>query len=137
MIKQILFFFLSLCFVAFGHPAWMPFLGPFAGALGYGLFWRSLDSVPLSKSRFWVATFWFFLAQLVQMSWVPSVKYQGFYIVWVYLFVSVWVEILQQNETIYGTAIGRTYYLIRLSPNHNASLSLFIILSRMSAGFSK
>ncbi|MCX6987871.1 MAG: apolipoprotein N-acyltransferase [Chlamydiae bacterium] len=89
MIKRILFFLLSLCFVAFGHPAWMPFFGPFAGALGYGLFWRSLDSISLSKGRFWAATGWFFIVQLIQMSWLPSVKYQGFYIVSVYLLLAL------------------------------------------------
>lgn len=89
MIKRILFFLLSLCFVAFGHPAWMPCLGLLAGALGYGLFWRSLDSISLSKNRFWVATGWFFLVQLIQMSWLPSVKYQGFYIVWVYFLLAL------------------------------------------------
>lgn len=88
MIKQILFFLLSLCFVAFGHPAWMPYLGPFAAALGYGLFWRSLDSISFFKNRFWAATGWFFIVQLIQMSWLPSVKYQGFYIVWVYLLLA-------------------------------------------------
>ena len=89
MIKRILFFLLSLCFVAFGHPAWMPCLGPLAGALGYGLFWGSLDSISLAKSRFWAATGWFFIVQLIQMSWLPSVKYQGFYIVSVYLLLAL------------------------------------------------
>lgn len=88
MIKSVGFFVLSLFCVGFGQPAWIPFLGPLAASLGYAFFWISLERVVVLRRKFWIAAFWFFLVQLVQMSWMASTKYQGLYIVLVYLLLS-------------------------------------------------
>lgn len=89
MIKSVGFFLLSFLCVGFGQPAWIPFAGPLAASLGYALFWVSLDQVVVLRRRFWIAALWFFLVQLVQISWMASTKYQGLYIVAVYLLLSI------------------------------------------------
>lgn len=88
MIKGSLLLILSCILVSLGQPAWVPACGPIAAALGYALFWVFLD-VFVSKSKcFWFSFFWFFFVQLIQLSWLTSIKYQGFYIIVVYLLLS-------------------------------------------------
>lgn len=69
--RQSAFFFLSLSFliVAFGQPAWLPYLGTVSSIAGFALFFRVLLGISESSRRFWVATIWFACVQMVQLSW--------------------------------------------------------------------
>jgi apolipoprotein N-acyltransferase len=75
--------------VGLGQPAWCSFFGPIAAIAGYAFFWMSLDYIEKSKNRFSMSFIWYFTVQLVQLSWMPSTKYQGFYIILVYLLICV------------------------------------------------
>ncbi len=70
--------------VAFGQPAWSPFLGLLCAIGGFACFWRALLSMPHARSRFWVAMGWYAAVQVVQLSWLISHPY--FYIYGVLLF---------------------------------------------------
>jgi apolipoprotein N-acyltransferase len=86
-IAQLIWMITAFLIVAFGQPAWIPWLGLVAAVIGFALFWKPMLQISSRGSRFWVATLWFTLVQLVQLSWMTSDKYQGFYIwcVWVLL----------------------------------------------------
>lgn len=76
---------LSFIFVAFGQPAWQPYLGLFAAVIGYALFWRVLLDIPSKKKRFWLATAWLMGVQLIQLSWFISHPYLYIYFLWIVL----------------------------------------------------
>ena len=80
-------YILSLCIVAFGQPARMPWLCPIAATLGFALFFSVFQPSIRMKERFWVATTWFLGVQLLQLSWMTSIEYQGYYILFVYFFI--------------------------------------------------
>ena len=80
---------ISFFLVAFGQPAWLPWNGLIAAALGYALLWRVLLAYPSRQKRFWLAFAWFFAVQLVQMSWFLSHPF--WYIYTVYLFICIWL----------------------------------------------
>lgn len=71
-------FWISAFLVAFGQNAWLSFCGPLAASIGFALHWKKRSS---SKISF----LWFFLIQLVQLSWLTDRTYQGLYIIFVYL----------------------------------------------------
>lgn len=87
MHKIILLQVLSGVMVALGQPAFFPALGLLASIMGFSLFWKSLDLMNSNKS-FKVSFIWFFLVQLIQLSWLVSLEYQGFYILILYVFLS-------------------------------------------------
>ncbi|MBS0622383.1 MAG: apolipoprotein N-acyltransferase [Verrucomicrobia bacterium] len=64
---------LSFFIVAFGQPAWIPWLGPIAAICGYALLWWARPS-------FWLATAWFTGVMLLQLSWMAVDEYHGLYI---------------------------------------------------------
>ncbi len=74
----------SLCCVAFAQPAFCPWLGFFAGSLGLALFWKSLEKKGGKEAKK-ISFFWFTTIQAIQLSWMPNLEYQGYYIVVVYL----------------------------------------------------
>lgn len=76
--------------VAFGQPAWMPWLAPAAACLGYALFWR--EAVQYQK-RFWMATLWFVMVQAIQLSWMTAYEFQGYYILFVYAGICLWLGV--------------------------------------------
>lgn len=80
-------FIVSFLIVALGQPARVGLLCPVASAIGYGIFWIACLQLAKKSSRLVVAFFWFFLVQAVQLSWMVSFKYQGIYIVFVYIFI--------------------------------------------------
>ncbi len=90
-LKAMGIFILSWLIVALGQPAWSPWLAPLAACIGYALFWRVAAQIPFSKKRFWTATAWFSAVQLIQLSWMTSTQFQGFYILFVYLAVVLWL----------------------------------------------
>ncbi len=80
-------YLLSLCIVAFGQPARVPGLCPIAAAVGFALFFGIFESSLSKRERFWVAMTWFFAVQMFQLSWMTSIEYQGYYILFVYFFL--------------------------------------------------
>lgn len=91
MYKKCTLLFISFFLVAFGQPAWIPLCGPLAALLGYALLWVFLDDCIRKSRHFWSASLWFFSVQLVQLSWMTSIKYQGLYIIGVYLLLSAFL----------------------------------------------
>ncbi|NGX39646.1 MAG: Apolipoprotein N-acyltransferase [Chlamydiae bacterium] len=80
---------ISCLIVAFGQPSFAPWLSPLAAAFGYALFWRAIRIFPFSKQRFWRAGVWYSFISLVQLSWMSSIEFQGIYILFVWLFLSL------------------------------------------------
>lgn len=76
---------ISFCIVALGQPARMGWLGAIAAAGGFCLFFFALPQA----RRFLIGTVWFTLVQLVQLSWMTSIEFQGYYILYVYAVVSL------------------------------------------------
>ncbi len=90
MITAVLFA-LSGAIVAWGQPHISPLLSAIASAIGFALFWLSLFRIEGKKKRYFHAAIWFFLVQLVQLSWFASPTYQGVYIYFVYFGLSLWL----------------------------------------------
>ena len=89
--RYFLHFFLSLCIVALGQPARIGWLGAVAAFFGFALFFLSLP-LPFSRlQKFLSGTAWFAMIQLVQLSWMTSIEFQGYYILFVYFFLSLWL----------------------------------------------
>lgn len=78
--------------VAFGQPARSLHLGIVAAACGFALFWMSVRGVE-RKPRFWISSSWFFCVQLIQLSWFTSIEYQGYYILFVYVALCVFLAL--------------------------------------------
>jgi apolipoprotein N-acyltransferase len=68
---------------ALGLPSNFAFLGLFASSICFALHWKGLQSLSQSQVR-WISFTWFFLIQLIQLSWMSSIDYQGIYILFVY-----------------------------------------------------
>ncbi len=81
-------FILSGLIVGLGQPAWALWLAPVSALCGYALFWHFACRFQ-GKQRFLLATGWFFLIQLFQLSWMTSIEYQGVYILIVYGLLAV------------------------------------------------
>ena len=82
MKKIIFLFFFSLLIVGLGQPQTSQVLSLLSSGLGFGLFWVTLFRV---KKRFLYSVLWFSCVQLIQLSWLASTTYQGFYILGVYV----------------------------------------------------
>jgi apolipoprotein N-acyltransferase len=83
-VKTFGLFILSWLIVALGQPAWSSWLAPVAACIGYALFWRAASEIPFSKKRFWTGVAWFSSVQMIQLSWMTSTEFQGYYILLVY-----------------------------------------------------
>ena len=79
-----LLFASSFLIVALGQPARVGWLGALAAVCGFALFFHSLSPHLSSLRRFGVATLWFAAVQLVQLSWMTAIAFQGYYILCVY-----------------------------------------------------
>lgn len=77
-------YILSFLIVAFGQPSWCGWLAPVAAVMGYALLWKG-------RPGFWKATVWFTAVQLVQLSWMTAIEFQGVYILFVYAGLSLWL----------------------------------------------
>lgn len=82
-LKRSLFFFLSLIIVSFGQPAFISYFGIFSSLFGFSLFFNLLLSLNTKKEKFKIGFFWFFLVQLVQLSWFISHPYSYIYLVYI------------------------------------------------------
>ena len=83
--SPILPFLLSLFIVALGQPARIGWLGAVAAALGFSLFFYNLPK----EYKFLGGTIWFTAVQLIQLSWMTSIEFQGYYILFVYSLVAL------------------------------------------------
>lgn len=79
---KIALFIASLIIVALGQPATYGWLGLFAAGLGYAGIWRVMLSVRTTAQRFWTATIWYTLVQMIQLNWAISHPYLYIYMVW-------------------------------------------------------
>lgn len=109
------FAFISFAIVAFGQPAWASWLSPLAAAIGYAIFWRVLLNLKAKRMHlFLIATLWYMGVQLVQLSWMTSIEFHGFYILGVYaglsfclgLIFGLFTYILARNESLTWMRIG-------------------------------
>lgn len=82
---QGLFLTASFFIVALGQPAWLPWLGPIAAAVGYALMGRVLLAHPSRLHRFVLTGGWFFAVQLIQLSWFVSHPYSYIYLIYILL----------------------------------------------------
>lgn len=82
---------LSFLIVAFGVPSFAPVLGPIAAGVGYALFWRAIRIYPFAWQRLWRASLWYSSISLIQLSWMTAIEYQGFYILVIWLALSIWL----------------------------------------------
>ncbi len=83
---------LSWFIVAFGQPAWVSWLSPLSASIGYALFWVCVVSYS-RWHRIALSIVWFATAQLIQLSWMSSIDFQGYYILFVYGSLSLWLGI--------------------------------------------
>ena len=90
--KRSLYFLVSFLIVALGQPAWVGFLSPLTAILGYATFWYAFKDFGQIREKIIISFCWFFLVQAVQLSWMTSTKYQGPYILLVYLFLLIWLS---------------------------------------------
>jgi apolipoprotein N-acyltransferase len=82
--SNLLKFLLSFGIVAWGQPARMGWLGAVAAVCGYALFFFSLPSSASRFRKFLLGSLWFTAVQIVQLSWMTSMVFQGCYILFVY-----------------------------------------------------
>lgn len=85
--KNSFIFLLATFIVAFGQPIWSSWLGLISGFFGLALFWK------IHKQRFWYSTLFFFLVQMVQLSWMSSVEYVGDGLIASWIFFSLAIAI--------------------------------------------
>lgn len=78
-LARILLFVSSLFIVALGQPSAVPLLGPLAATCGFALFWRILLDIPSAKKRFGLATLWYTIVILIQLSWMLSHPFKYIY----------------------------------------------------------
>ena len=69
--------------VAWGQPALIGWLGALSASFGFALFLVAIDQLS-PKQRILLAGLWFMAVQLVQLSWMSSIEFQGYYILAVY-----------------------------------------------------
>lgn len=77
----------SCACVALGHSVFFPFLGPLAAAGGFALFWSTLARAS-SRRIGWISFIWFWVVELLRLSWMTDIRYQGLYILFVYIVLS-------------------------------------------------
>lgn len=84
---------LTFIVVAFGQPSFGPWLGPIAALAGYAFFWRAIRIYPFKLQRFWRGALWYGAVTVVQLSWMTSIEFQGIYILFVWIALSIWMGI--------------------------------------------
>jgi apolipoprotein N-acyltransferase len=78
---------LSLLIVALGQPARFGWLSALAAALGFTLFFGTIPKRWNRKKRFLLGAAWFAAVELIQLSWMTSIEFQGYYILAIYVFL--------------------------------------------------
>ncbi|MES2344360.1 MAG: apolipoprotein N-acyltransferase [Chlamydiota bacterium] len=108
----------SFCIVAFGQNSWCALLGPCAALFGFALFWKN------NKGCFWIGTLWFTAIQLVQLSWMTSIEFQGIYILFIWTLLSLWL----------GLQFGVITFLLRKPLNIRSILAVTSLWTLMEWG---
>jgi apolipoprotein N-acyltransferase len=80
-------FCLSWGIVALGQPARLGWIGALAAVCGFALFFCSIPANITKKKRFAFSLLWFALVQMVQLSWMTSIEFQGYYVLIVYCLI--------------------------------------------------
>lgn len=75
---------MSLLLVGLGQPARLAWLCPLVAAIGFALFFSHFSQESSKKQRFFLGLFWFAAVQAIQLSWMTSIEFQGYYILFVY-----------------------------------------------------
>ncbi|MBM3200953.1 MAG: apolipoprotein N-acyltransferase [Chlamydiae bacterium] len=83
-------FALSLITVAFSQPD-HPFFAWIATFLGYALFFIAIEEIASRKKRFQIGFIWYFMIQLIQLSWFASPYYHGTDIYYPYVGLALWL----------------------------------------------
>jgi apolipoprotein N-acyltransferase len=81
---SILGFSLSLGVIALGQPARLGWLGAIAAVAGFTLFFSTLPTRQTKLKRFISGAAWFGAVQLIQLSWMTSIEFQGYYVLILY-----------------------------------------------------
>ncbi|MES2121386.1 MAG: hypothetical protein V4492_01245 [Chlamydiota bacterium] len=81
---SLILFGMSFVIVGLGQPERSAVLGLLSAACGYALFFASLRTIQTASRRFLAGAIWFFLVQLIHLSWMRSIEFQGYYILFVY-----------------------------------------------------
>lgn len=82
-------FLSSLGIIAFGQPARLGWLGALASVLGFAIFFCTLPSQLAKKTKFLISASWFAVVQMIQLSWMTSIEFQGYYVIAVYSIVAI------------------------------------------------
>lgn len=96
-------FFISLLIVALGQPAREELLGIVSSLFGYALFFLSFPKDSSPAHRFWSGALWFFAVQLIQLSWMTAIEFQGYYILLVYFLLSAGMALPFGGVTLLAT----------------------------------
>jgi len=81
---ELFLLFASFAIVALGQPARVGWLSAISAVGGFTLFFCTLSSSLKPKQRFLFAAIWFAAVQMVQLSWMTSTEFQGYYVIVVY-----------------------------------------------------
>lgn len=115
---------MSFLIVAFGQPAWFPPFGIIASGVGFALFWKTTIQIESAVKRFVIATFWFSLVQMIQLSWLISHPFLYIYALYIFLsvgmgvqfgFVSLLIQKKRLNSLLYLLAISGFWVLMEWS----------------------
>ena len=87
--------------VAFGQPHVSIVASCLAATVGYALFWKGIRKVSGRRARFLAGALWMVAVQLVQLRWMCTIQYQGWYIVFVYLGIAIWFGLQSGLFTIF------------------------------------
>ncbi|MCB1180649.1 MAG: apolipoprotein N-acyltransferase [Chlamydiia bacterium] len=93
MAKFFVFFLSSLLLIALSQPDWSPMLCIVSAGIGFALFWKALVMIKSKKGKFWTATLFFALIEIIQLSWCLSDRYVGKPIYVALGAVSLWLGI--------------------------------------------
>jgi apolipoprotein N-acyltransferase len=97
--------------------------------VGFALFFVHFSSESSKKQRFFTGLFWFAAVQCIQLSWMTSIEFQGYYILFVYASLCL----------LLGAQFGLLcVYLTRLNPLALAALWTLLEWARLhvACGFS-
>ncbi len=126
--NSVILFFVSLGIVAFGQPARIGWLGALSGSFGFALFFIAIPRHASKKQRFWWATVWFSLIQSIQLSWMSTIEFQGYYILWVYCFLCIGIGLQFGLFTLFIPSEGK---LSKLNITSGAALWMLIEYARL------
>lgn len=85
----------------------MSWLSAIAALLGFALFFTGIPPSLSKKRRFFYGVLWFTAIQMVQLSWMTSIEFQGYYILFVYFLLSLGIGFQFGLLTLLVPPVGR------------------------------